>query len=180
MMVTLIYTMVGLLALSIIISRASRRQVDAARKALAADEAVLATAGLSLQEALRALHDAEQRHSGQDGRLEQAQAQVNSAQQALDAAREAPVERYHVADRLEPRPGTLWSVTVTRSADGPGPAPWTGERVILVSATGQSEAMERMALRYPRSAGFEIRSATPCPLFQPEGSPRSRPRRGLA
>lgn len=176
----LTYAAVVLLAVSIILSRTARRQLTAARKALAADEAVLAEAGHALQEALRVKQDAEQRHGGLDGRLEQAQADVRAAQQVLDAARRTPVERYHVFDRMEPRPGTLWSVVVARSPSTPaGAAPWTGERTCVVAAASQNDALERAALRYPRTAGFEVRSAAPCPLFAGgDAAPRAgkRPR----
>lgn len=166
MTVILTYAAVALLAVSIIVSRTARRQLASARKALAADEAVLIEAGNALHEALRARHDAEQRHAGLDGRLEQAQAEVRAAQQVLEAARQTPVERFHVFDRLEPRPGTLWAVTVARSpGTPPGSAPWTGERTCILAASSQSEATERATLRYPRTAGFEVRSAVPCPHF---------------
>lgn len=180
MTLILTYAAVALLAVSIILSRTARRQLTAARKALAADEAVLVKAGQALQEVLRGQHDAEQRHTGLDGRLEQAQGEVRTAQQALDAARRAPVERYHVFDRLEPRPGPLWAVTVARSPGTPsGTAPWTGERTCIVAAASQSDATERAALRYPRAAGFEVRSTVPCPLFAsgdatPRGGKRLR------
>ncbi|WP_431855863.1 hypothetical protein [Azospirillum sp.] len=178
MSVFLAYAAVGLLVISIVVGRMARRQFETARRALAADEAVLVTAGQALQEALRARNDAEQRHAGLDGRLEQAQTEVRAAQQALEIAREAPVERFHVFDRLEPRPGSLWSVTVVRRSDAPGgPAPWTGERTQIVAASGQGEALERVMTRYPRNSGFEVRGATPCPLFGPDqGVPKTRKR----
>ncbi|HYG88614.1 MAG TPA: hypothetical protein VD978_20405 [Azospirillum sp.] len=178
MSIYLAYAAVGLLVISVIVGRMARRQFETARKALVADEAVLTTAGQALQEALRARNDAEQRHAGLDGRLEQAQAEVRAAQQALETVREAPVERFHVFDRLEPRPGSLWSVTVVRRPDAPGgPAPWTGERTLVVAASGQSEALERVMMRYARSSGFEVRGATPCPLFgADQTAPKARKR----
>ena len=178
MTLILAYAAAGLLAISVILGRTARRQLTTARKALAADEAVLAAAGQALQEALRARNDAEQRHAGLDGRLEQAQAEVRAAQQALEGARHTAVERFHVADRLEPRPGSLWSVTVVRHPDAPGgPAPWTGERTLIVAAASQSEAMDRVSLRHPRTAGFEVRGATPCTLFE-QANALPRPQRG--
>lgn len=178
MSILLAYAAVSLLVISVIVSRLARRQLDSARKALTTDEAVLTRAGQALQEALRVRNDAEQRHAGLDGRLEQAQTEVRAAQTALEMAREAPIERIHVFDRLEPRPGTLWSVTVLRRPDAPGgPAPWTGERTLVVSASGQSEALERVMVRYPRTSGFEVRGAAPCPLFGPDqGTPKLRKR----
>lgn len=178
MSLLLAYAVAGLLAVSIIVGRVARRQFDTTRKALAADEAVLTTAGQALQEALRARNDAEQRHAGLDGRLEQAQSEVRTAQRVLEAARQAPVERFHVFDRLEPRPGALWSVTVLRRPDGPGgPTPWTGERTLVIAAAGHNEALERVMMRYPRSSGFEVRGATPCPLFGAAEPPAPRPRK---
>lgn len=178
MSIVLAYAAVGLLVVSVILGRTARKQLTAARKALAADEAMLAAAGQALQEALRARNDAEQRHAGLDGRLEQAQSEVRTAQQALESARRAPVERFHVADRLEPRAGSLWSVTVVRHPDAPGgPAPWIGERTLIVAAGSQSEALERVMLRHPRTAGFDVRGATPCPLFNEHAMPRSPARK---
>ncbi|WP_448188614.1 hypothetical protein [Azospirillum sp. sgz301742] len=180
MTVVLTYAAVALLAVSIIVSRTARRQLTAARKALATDEAALIEAGQALQEALRAQHDAEQRHTGLESRMEQAQGDVRAAQQVLDAARRIPAERHHVFDRMEPRPGSLWAVTVTRSpGTPPATAPWTGERTWIVAAASQSDATERVTLRYPRSAGFEVRAAVPCPLFAtgdaaPHGGKRLR------
>jgi len=179
MTVLLTYAAVLLLAVSIMLSRASRRQLSAARKALATNEAALTEAGQALQEAVRAKLDAEQRHTGLDERLEQAQAQVRTAREALDAVRQAPLERYHVFDRMEPRPGALWAVTVARSPDVPSSAPpWSGERTFLLTAASQSEAVERVTLRYPRASGFDLRTAAPCPISFGSDGPRGgkRPR----
>ncbi len=166
MTVALTCAAVALLAVSIILSRIAHRQLSAARKALTADEMVLTAAGQALQEALRARQDAEQRHAGLEGRVEQAQADVRMAQQALDAARQAPVERLHVLDRRAPRSAQLWSVTVVRSPNAPGTPTWTGERTCLIAAVSRNEALERVMLLYPRTAGFDVQTATPCPLFQ--------------
>ncbi len=166
MTVALTCAAVALLAVSIVLNRVTRRQLSTAREALAADETALTAAGRALQDALRTRQDAEQRHAGLEGRVEQAQADIRTAQQALDAARQAPVERFHVLDRLAPRPAQLWSVTVVRGPDAPGTPPWTGERICLIAAASRNEALERVMLRYPRTAGFDVQAATPCPLFQ--------------
>lgn len=163
MTATLIYVAAVLLTISVLFSRAVRRRLVTARRELAADEALANESLGELDEAQRTLHDAGERLAGLNARLGQAQAEVGEAQRALEAARQAPTERYHVPDRLEVRPGTVWVAQVAHAS-------WGAERAYLTIAPNQGEALERAGMRFPRAAGFEVRKVATCGLFGPDAA----------
>lgn len=172
MSAALAYAAVALLLLSVVLTRAARRQLATARKRLGEEETATLEAGRELQVVLRELHDAEQRLAGLDGRMREAEAAVEDAQRALDAARQTPDERYHVLDRSEPaRNGAVWAVEVARPAEAAPAGPWSGVRVYLVAAASQGEALERVVHRFPRAAGYEVGRAAPWPPATAPGFP---------
>lgn len=166
----MLYGAVLLMVASVIVNRIGQRRAALAHRRLQTDEGTLRTLEHEVGDRSRALHILRERCAGLDEQLDEARVAVDQLSQKMERAKAAPVERYFVFDRQDPRPGTIWALQVGRSADAPPALPrmetsWKAPRTYLVVAGNQREAMDRVAHRYSRNAGFEVGTATTCHLF---------------
>lgn len=164
-----LYGAVLLMAASVLVNRIGQRRMAAARKALAAEETLLRQIDNGILESARTLNQARQRVTELDDQIHGAQLTVDHLTEKFEQARAAPAERYHIFDRLDARPGTIWSLPIRRAEDAPNDsrlaAAWSEPRTYLMVASNPREAMDRAAQRFPRNQGFEVGTAAPCHLF---------------
>ncbi|SMH59402.1 hypothetical protein [Azospirillum agricola] len=165
-----LYGAVLLMAASVIANRIGQRRMAAARKALRSDEDRLRQLDQGILDNSRILEQARQRTAGLDDQIHEARLAVEHLTERYERARAAPAERYHIFDRLDARPGTIWSLEIRRAGDAPNDprlaAAWPAPRTYLLVASNPREAMERAAQRFPRTQGFEVGSAAACHLFR--------------
>lgn len=166
----LIYAIILLIAFSAAVSRYSGRRLASVRNRLADEEEAVRGADRTILALRHALDDGAGRLASLDEGIDSARAAVAAAERVLAQVRAAPMERHFVFDRLEPRPGIIWTAEVRRVHDPAVPqrllAAWGRRRDILLVAGSHGEAMERLFQRYPRQAGFEIGQIVPCSLFE--------------
>lgn len=179
MTMLLLYASVIMLALGVFANRAVARRLVMARRGMAADEQAMRELDHDLLAAQRALRDAERQREEADARIEQSRAALHAAEAELDKTRRMPVERFHVFDRLEPRPGIIWAARVELAADATSgttrlSAAWGGTRTYIIAAASQREALDRLVQRFPRNTGYMIGTVSPCGLF---AARKSRPGR---
>lgn len=170
MTMLLLYASVIMLALGVFANRAVARRLVTVRRSMAADEQAMRDLDRDLLGAQRTLHDAERRLEEADARIEQGRAALQAAEADLEKARRAPVERFHVFDRLEPRPGIIWAARVELTTDATSgttrlAAAWGGTRTYLIAAASQREALDRLVQRFPRNTGYAVGAVSPCGLF---------------
>lgn len=165
-----LYGAVLLMAASVIVNRIGQRRMAVARKALRTDEASLRQLDQGLVETAQTLAQAHQRLSELDDRLHETRLAVDHLTERYEQARVAPMERYVIFDRLDARPGTIWSLEVRRTEDAPKDtrlaAAWPAPRTYLMVASNPREAMDRAVQRFPRNQGFDVGTAAPCLLFK--------------
>lgn len=172
MIAVCLYIAILLVAASVLVNRMGERRMKAAQTALVERDKDLQALDQRIQDGEKALDLARNRLADLDGRADEAKAQVLALEQQFEAVQKAAPERFHVFDRLEPRPGVIWEVPVRRSPDAVTVSAglaraWREGRTYLIVATTQREALERTAQRFPRISGFEVGPATTCRLFQP-------------
>jgi hypothetical protein len=172
MIAVCLYLSILLVAASVLVNRMGERRMKAAQNTLAEKDKNLQALDQQIQDGEKALDLAQNRLTDLDGRVEDAKARVHALEQQFETIQKASPERFHVFDRLEPRPGVIWEVPVRRSPDvvtfSAGLArAWRESRTYLIVATTQREALERTVQRFPRISGFEVGPATTCRLFQP-------------
>ena len=172
MIAVCLYIAILLVAASVLVNRMGERRMKAAQSALVERDKDLQALDQQIQDGERMLGFAQTRLADLDGHVDEAKARVRALEQQFDAVQKAAPERFHVFDRLEPRPGVIWEVPVRRSPDvvtfSAGLArAWREGRTYLIVATTQREALERVTQRFPRISGFEVGQATSCRLFQP-------------
>lgn len=165
----LIYATILLIAFSAAVSRFSGRRLHGARAQLAVDEEKLRGTEAAIAEVRRDIEAVEQRANALDGEVTAAREALAAAEKRLAEVRQAPVERHYVFDRLEPRPGVIWTARIRRIPDAVTPArvvaAWGMVRDVLVVGGSYSEASERVAQRFSKQTGFEIIRLSPSPLF---------------
>lgn len=165
----LIYATILLIAFSAAVTRYSGRRLHGARALLAADEEKLRGTELAIAETRRSIEAVDRRAKALDDDIAAAREALTAAEKRLAEVRQAPVERHYVFDRLEPRPGVIWTARIRRIPDAITPArvvaAWGMVRDVLVVGGSYSEASERVAQRYSKQSGFEIVRLSPSPLF---------------
>lgn len=179
MLVLLVCAVTPALLAGVAIIRVGNRWLAAARAALAADRAFLQTQDRRQREAACAQRLAEERLAALDGWVAEAQGTVRTLEQRLYGAQQIPVERFHIFDRMDARPGVIWSVVVRRLRDAPPADPhvvaaWQTPRTYLIVAGSAREALDRAVRRFPRDDGFAVGPASLCDLFAnstQDGSP---------
>ncbi len=164
-----------LIVLNVLFMRYVRRRSEDTKQALSTEEAELATIDRRIVEAHHAVRVAQNRLTALGDNVQTAEAAVASAQKELATVREAPIERYYVFDRMEPRIGVIWEARVRLLPDPMTDRrlleAWKADRVYLIVAGSHSEAEERMQQRFSRASGFEVYNIVPCPLFvRPRGA----------
>lgn len=169
-----LYAAVLFMAGSVLVNRIGQRRLAAARKAVAEDETTLLTLEREIVDHARKLNEVKERASTLDDQLHDARLAVEHLTEKFDEARAAPVERYHIFDRLDARPGSIWSLEVRRADEAGGnarmAAAWPTPRTYLIVASTPREAADRALQRFPRNQGFEIGNAVACHLFKSKRS----------
>ncbi len=172
-----LYGAVLLMAASVIVNRIGQRRMAAARKLLATEEGTLRSLDHLILDQARALGQVKQRNESLDDQIHDARLAVEHLTEKFEQARAAPTEKYHVFDRLDARPGTIWSLDVRRGEEAPQDsrmaAAWPAPRTYLIVAANPREAVDRAAQRFPRNQGFDIGPATVCHLFKTKRSGES-------
>lgn len=80
--------------------------------------------------------------------------------------KQAPVERYFVFERSQPRPGAFWEVAVRcvngeETLDRSGRATWAGVRAYMLIADNEGAALRRAQARFAAQLGYQVVQATP-------------------
>lgn len=169
----ILYAALLLLATSVLVNRMGERRVRAARDELATADKDIRAMEQRVQEARKTLEATCAKLGGQEEALAEAKRQADLLERQLDALQQAPMELYHVFDRLESRPGTIWEVAVRRAPDAlytsaAMAASWRDGRTYLIVASNQKEALDRAAQRFPRVNGYEVGTVLTCRLFLPK------------
>ncbi|PWC39382.1 hypothetical protein [Azospirillum sp. TSO35-2] len=166
----MLYFALGLMVLTVLSNRYWRRQLVVTRIAMSklkdkVDDVTREVADVASDYAQLAHNSAEM-----EKRVQKAEIDLQAAIQELEQKKDAPLNRYYVFDRNEPRPGRFWEVAVRFNPSGAsfaeqrGYRGWSGIRRYLLIADGEREAQERVAARYPRKAGFEVVEVVGCRL----------------
>lgn len=171
-----LYIAILLMVASVVVNRIGERKMSKKRKSLSGLEKELRSLDSQALEATRALDQTKLRLSELDRQVEEAQAVVTRLQTRLEKTQTAPPDYLHVFDRLDARPGMIWTVTVKRSAAGIGVssaqvAAWREPRSYLIVAGTQREALDRANQRFPQTSGFTVGPVGPCALFQSRRGP---------
>ncbi len=162
----LLYCALGLMVLTVLSNRYWRRQLVLTRIANGklkekVDDVTREVADVASDYAQLAHHYAEM-----EKRVGKAETDLQAALVEFENKKAAPMERYFIFDRQEPRPGRFWEVAVrcspTISADARGQRGWSGVRRYLLVSDGDREARDRVASRFPRRAGFEVVEVAGC------------------
>lgn len=159
---------------SVLVNRIGQRRLAEARKSLTEEENALLALERDINDSARRLSETKMREAGLDDQLHTMRLTLEHLTEKFDEARAAPVERYHIFDRLDARPGNIWSVEIRRSDDSGSTnrmaAAWPTPRTYLIVASTPREAADRALQRFPRNQGFEIGNAVPCGLFKTKRS----------
>lgn len=166
----LLYSSLALMVLTVLSNRYWRRQLAVTRVANSkikekVDDVTKEVADVASDYAQLAHSFAEL-----ERKVSKAELELQGALVELDQKRAAPLDRYFVFDRLEPRPGRFWEVAVRYApaglsfADSRGVRGWQGIRRYLLIADTERDVRERVGARFPRKAGFEIVEVAGCRL----------------
>ncbi|CAO3427730.1 hypothetical protein [Azospirillum doebereinerae] len=162
----MMYVAVGLMVLTVISNRYWRRQLTLTRIAMSklkdrVEQVTREVADVAADHAKLSQHCVEM-----EKRVQKAEIDLQAAILDLDKKKVAPMDRYFVFDRLEPRPGRFWEVAVRHSAVGTSYGDsrrgWAGIRRYLLIGDGERDVRERVGARFPRKAGFEVVEAAGC------------------
>jgi hypothetical protein len=168
-----LYAAVLFMVGSVLVNRIGQRRMAAARKSLTEEENALTSLEREIVEHAQKLNQIQERETTLDDQLHSARLAVEHLTEKFDEARAAPVERYYIFDRLDARPGSIWSLEVRRADDAGNvrmAAAWPIPRTYLIVASTPREAADRAVQRFPRNQGFEIGNAVPCHLFKSKRS----------
>lgn len=165
----MLQAVLALVVVNVLVNRYAHRSNAAHREQLFADESAVRQLDYKIIEAQRQEHVARQKIEALNDSIDVAERQLASAEKDLDAARKAPPDLYYIFDRLEPKPGVIWELVVSRSSDVPmqarTAAAWSQPRRYLVAAKTPKEAHDRAAQRFFDKTGLKIDSVAPCLLF---------------
>lgn len=162
----LLYCALGLMVLTVLSNRYWRRQLVLTRIANGklkekVDEVTREVADVASDYAQLAHHYAEM-----EKRVGKAETDLQATLVEFEKKKAAPMDRYFIFDRQEPRPGRFWEVAVrcspTISSEARGQRGWSGVRRYLLVSDGDREARDRVASRFPRRAGFEVVEVAGC------------------
>ncbi|MBP2301344.1 hypothetical protein [Azospirillum picis] len=166
----MLYFALGLMVLTVLSNRYWRRQLVLTRAAMSKLKDKVEEVTADVAEVAADHGQLIQAQAELERRVQKAESDLQAAVLELDQKKAAPLDRYFVFDRNEPRPGRFWEVAVRYSpggvsfADQRGYRGWTGIRRYLLTADGERDARERVSARYPRKAGFEILEVAGCRL----------------
>lgn len=168
----MLQAVLALVVLNVLVSRYAHRRNAAHREQLFTDESAVRQLDYKILEAQRHEHVARQKIEALTDSIDVAERQLALAEKELDAARKAPPDLYYIFDRLEPKPGIIWEVAISRSSDVPmqarTAAAWGQPRRYLIAAKTPKEARDRAAQRFFDKTGLKIDNVVPCPLFAPK------------
>lgn len=107
-------------------------------------------------------HDA----STTEARIERTTLEIATLSQELEKLKKSGSDCYYIFDRLEPRQGRFWEVSVRFSPDQAGERlhhrTWSGIRNYILVAESERDAKHRAGLRFPRKSGFEVVQVVGC------------------
>ncbi|MBP2232038.1 hypothetical protein J2847_005363 [Azospirillum agricola] len=164
----MLYIALGLMVLTVLSNRYWRRQLVLTRIAMSKLKDKVDDAGKELTDAAADHAHLAQQHADMEKRVQKAEVDLQAALQELDQKKVAPLDRYFIFDRLEPRPGRFWEVAVRHSAAGMhlgdmrGFRGWSGIRRYILIADSERDARDRASSRFPRKVGFEVVEVAGC------------------
>lgn len=166
-----LYGAVLLMVASVMVNRFGQSRAARVTKKLNTDESALRSLDQKLVEIARSMQANRLETANLEDQITDARLAVDNMNDRLDKAKAAPMERYYIFDRLDTRPGTIWSLQISRPgdmtlSDARLASAWQTPRTYLIVAGNQREAMDRAGQRFPRNNGFEIGLAVPCHLFR--------------
>ncbi|OYD83503.1 MULTISPECIES: hypothetical protein [Azospirillum] len=162
----MLYLSLGLMVLTVLSNRYWRRQLEGLRQAQLRIREKMEEVGKDVEDIATAYSQVAQKHAEAEKRALKAEQDMQAALNELDAKQAAPIVRYHVFDRSEPRPGRFWEAAVRHVPSDAtvmtGQRGWVGIRRCLLTAETEREVRERVSARYPRKAGFQVLEVVPC------------------
>ncbi|NUB26035.1 hypothetical protein [Azospirillum brasilense] len=162
----MLYLSLGLMVLTVLSNRYWRRQLEGLRQGQLRIREKMEEVGKDVEDIATAYSQATQKHAEAEKRAQKAEQDMQTALNELEARQTAPVVRYHVFDRSEPRPGRFWEAAVRHVPSDAtvmtGQRGWLGIRRCLLTAETEREVRERVSARYPRKAGFQVLEVVPC------------------
>jgi hypothetical protein len=99
-------------------------------------------------------------------RADKAEQEHQFLQTELVKRKQAPIERYFVFERSQPRPGAFWEVAVRcvngeEGQDRGGRATWAGVRSYMLIADNEGAALRRAQARFSIQHGYQVVQASP-------------------
>ncbi|MGY0831936.1 hypothetical protein [Azospirillum argentinense] len=162
----MLYLSLGLMVLTVLSNRYWRRQLEGLRQGQLRIREKMEGVGKDVEDIATAYSQVTQKHAEAEKRAQKAEQDMQAALNELEARQTAPVVRYHVFDRSEPRPGRFWEAAVRHVPSDAtvmtGQRSWLGIRRCLLTAETEREVRERVSARYPRKAGFQVLEVVPC------------------
>ncbi|KAA0683135.1 hypothetical protein [Azospirillum brasilense] len=162
----MLYLSLGLMVLTVLSNRYWRRQLEGLRQAQLRIREKMEEVGKDVEDIATAYSQVTQKHAEAEKRALKAEQDMQAALNELEARQAAPIVRYHVFDRSEPRPGRFWEAAVrhlpSEATVMTGQRGWVGIRRCLLTAETEREVRERVSARYPRKAGFQVLEVVPC------------------
>lgn len=162
----MLYLSLGLMVLTVLSNRYWRRQLEGLRQGQLRIREKMEEVGKDVEDIATAYSQVTQKHAEAEKRALKAEQDMQAALNELEARQTAPVVRYHVFDRSEPRPGRFWEAAVRHVPSDAtvmtGQRGWVGIRRCLLTAETEREVRERVSARYPRKAGFQVLEVVPC------------------
>ncbi|TWA59334.1 hypothetical protein FBZ84_11659 [Azospirillum baldaniorum] len=162
----MLYLSLGLMVLTVLSNRYWRRQLEGLRQGQLRIREKMEEVGKDVEDIATAYSQVTQKHAEAEKRAQKAEQDMQAALNELEARQTAPVVRYHVFDRSEPRPGRFWEAAVrhlpSEATVMTGQRGWVGIRRCLLTAETEREVRERVSARYPRKAGFQVLEVVPC------------------
>lgn len=162
----------ALVVLNVLVSRFAHRRNSVHREQLVNDEIAVRQLDYKILEAQRRENHERQKIEALNDSIIVAEKQLETVEKELEAARKAPPDLYFIFDRLEPRPGIIWEVMVSRNMDVPmnarSAAVWKQPRRYLIAAKTPKEAYDRATQRFFEKTGLKVDNVSPCALFAPK------------
>ncbi|NUB10492.1 hypothetical protein FW320_30595 [Azospirillum sp. Vi22] len=162
----MLYLSLGLMVLTVLSNRYWRRQLEGLRQGQLRIREKMEEVGKDVEDIATAYSQVTQKHAEAEKRAQKAEQDMQAALNEREARQTAPVVRYHVFDRSEPRPGRFWEAAVrhlpSEATVMTGQRGWVGIRRCLLTAETEREVRERVSARYPRKAGFQVLEVVPC------------------
>jgi len=165
----LLYASLGLMILTVLSNRFWRRQLVAARVALAKLKETAEEVRKELADATKDHNALSQQFADTERRAAKAEQDLAAVSAEYETKKAEPLQRYYVFDRMEPRPGRFYEVAVrydpnSATEDRVAHRAWVGVRRYLLVAEAQRDVRERVTARFTRKLGFEVAEVAPCRL----------------